>query len=293
MDERMKRLLGDGPYPFPIGDISNESVIDTFVGQGMIVISPKGSFNMPIGKHTHKSYEFLLPISDMPYTLVENKSTYFENNRLFPINSEQSHGPSKVIKGCKLLAFQIDTDTFNDISHPFCNKKDITFENNNFKIGNEIFSLLKMFTEETSNLQTASEFIQQNIINLIVINLLRQINSNIPKLITEKNYCEKENINRAICYLHEEFNNDFSLEEVARVANLSQYHFIRIFKTITGKTPYDYLLDIKIQKSKELLKIKRYTITDICFMCGFNNPGHFSTVFKRKVGVLPSQYRQL
>jgi AraC-like DNA-binding protein len=93
--------------------------------------------------------------------------------------------------------------------------------------------------------------------------------------------------------LREEYSNSFSLEDVARIANLSPYHFIRTFKSMTGKTPYDYLLDVKIENSKNLLKLKNYTITDICFHCGFNNLEHFSSVFKRKVGIIPSQYRKL
>jgi len=293
MDERIKRLLGDGPYPFPTDEIDGESNIDAFVGQGMIILASKGSINMPKASHSHTSYEFLIPLSDMPYAGVETRIFNFEKNKLFPLNSEQSHGPVKEILGCNLLAFQIDKDTFNDISYSLCKKNNVTFENESFKIEPEMYGLLRMFMEETRNLQAGSDFILQNIINLIAINLLRQLKSNIPKLITEYNYCERENINRAISYLREEYNNSFSLEDVARIANLSPYHFIRTFKSMTGKTPYDYLLDVKIEKSKKLLKLKGYTITDICFHCGFNNLEHFSSVFKRKVGILPSKYRKL
>jgi len=293
MDGRIKRLLGDGPYPFPIGEIGGDDNIDAFVGQGMLVLSSKDSMYMPKGSHSHASYEFLIPLSDMPYTGVETRIINFEKNKVFPLNSEQSHGPMKEILECKLLAFQIDKDTFNDISYSLCKKNNVTFENKSFKIETDIYGLLKMFMEETRNLQAGTDFILQNIINLIAINLLRQLKSNIPKLITEFNYCERENINRAISYLREEYNNTFSLEDVASIANLSPYHFIRIFKSMTGKTPYDYLLDVKIEKSKNLLKLKSYTITDICFRCGFNNLEHFSSVFKRKVGILPSQFRKL
>ena len=293
MDERTKKLLGDGPYPFQIDEFVGEPKVDAFICQTMIILASKGNISMPKGSHTHESYEFLIPLSDMPNTAVEKRLTNFEKNKLFPLNSEQSHGPIKEIEGCKLLGFQIDKDTFNDISQSLCKKTNVTFENKSFMIGNEIYGLLDMFMKETRNIQTGSDFIQQNIVNILAADILRQINSNIPKLVLEKNYCERENINRAISYLREEYNNDFSLEDVARIANLSQFHFIRTFKSITGKTPYDYLLDVKIEKSKEFLKLKKYSITDICFMCGFNNLGHFSSVFKKRVGLLPSQYRKL
>lgn len=293
MDERMKRLLGEGPYPFSEDDIESRSSVESFMGQGMIILTAKKGLDMPVGNHTHLSYEFLIPYSDMPNTSVGKKFTYFEKNRLFAINSEQPHGPTKEIMNCRLLGFQIDKELLNEVAQAFCGTRDVVFENENTSVGNEIPVLIRMFMEETENSQSGCEFIQQNIINLITTNLLRQVKSNIPKLISEKIYCESENINRAISYLREEYSNDFCLKDVANIANLSQYHFIRTFKSVTGKTPYDYLLDVKIEKSKDLLKLKKYSITDICFMCGFNNLGHFSSVFKRKVGILPSQYRKL
>lgn len=292
MDDRIKRLLGDGPYPFNINKIG-ESNVDAFVGQGMIILSSKGSINMSKGCHSHDSYEFLLPLTDMPYTGVEKKVITSEKYKFLPINSEQSHGPIRDIFDWKLMSFQIDKKTFNDISYSYCNKNDITFENESIKVGIEIFGPLTMFKEETRNTQAGSDFILQNLINLITVNILRQFKSNIPKLIKDYNYCERDNINRAIAYLREEYNSTFSLDDVASIANLSPYHFIRTFKAMTGKTPYDYLLDVKIEKSKELLKLKNYSITDICFRCGFNNLEHFSSVFKRKVGIVPSQYRKL
>lgn len=294
MDERVKRIIGDGPYQFNTNELEDDCSIDAFLGQGMIVVKTKDCINISKGSHSHASYEFIIPLlSNTPCAGVETRVFNLEKDKLFPINSEQSHGPGKDILGCNMLVFQIDKDTLNDISFSMCKKNNIMFKNECAEIGNEIFGLLKMFMVETRNFQSGSDFILQNIINLIAINVLRQLKSNIPKLITEYNYCERENINRAISYLREEYNNSFSLEDVARIANLSPYHFIRTFKAMTGKTPYNYLLDVKIEKSKILLKTKNITITDICFRCGFNNLEHFSSVFKRKVGILPSQYRKL
>lgn len=47
MEKRVKRLLGDGPCPFPIDEIKEESVVEAFIGQGMIVLSSKGSIYIP------------------------------------------------------------------------------------------------------------------------------------------------------------------------------------------------------------------------------------------------------
>ncbi len=292
MDEKTKRIIGDVICPFPINDDSAEGPAKVFAGQGMFVISANG-IDIPKGSHAHSSYEFVMPLSHMQYTSIQNKPARFEINQLTPINPEQQHGQLNEVTNCRLMTFQINKDLFNDISYSIFKKSDITFNNESICIGNEIFALLNLFKEEIKNLQADSDFALQNIVNLVIINLIRQLKSDAPKLISEKKYCERDNINRSIEYLQEEYNKNFSLEEVARIANLSPYHFIRTFKALTGKTPYAYLLDVKIEKAKELLKLNGYTVTDVCFRCGFNNLEHFSSVFKRKLGMLPSQYRKL
>ncbi len=292
MEKRLKRLLGDGPYPFSFED-NSESPIEAYTGNGMAVLSQKHAADMPCGTHTHSSYEFVIPIINMNNTVVENKAFIFEYQKIFPLNSGQSHGFSKPTANCQLFALQIDKDFINDISLQLCNTGNVCFTNESTKIGSELNSLLNMYMLEARNRQTGTDFILNNITNLVVISLLRTLKSNLPSPITEKNYTERDNINKAINFIRDNYNKSFSLDEVANTANLSPYHFIRIFKASTGKTPYDYLLDIKVEKAKELLKVNKYTITEICFRCGFNNLEHFSSVFKRKVGILPSQYRKL
>lgn len=107
-----------------------------------------------------------------------------------------------------------------------------------------------------------------------------------------RNYYELDNINRVIDFFQENYSRQYSLDEVARLANFSPYYFIRIFKEYTGKSPYEFLLDIKLNEACRLLKEKNKSITEITHLCGFGNSSHFSTLFKRKVGVSPSEYRK-
>ncbi len=292
MDEKIRRILGYGPYPFPEKEFDNNVLIDTYIGPGIIIISPKGSMKLPKGSHMHSSYEFLIPLNDMAYSIIDNRLMSIPKERLFPINPQQPHGQMREIYDCRLTGIQIDSETFNDISEEFCQKKDIVFENQSCSISSETNFLIKMFIQETSNNKIASRFATENLTNLIAVSFIRQLKSNISGLTEEKRYCEKENINRVIAYFHEEYYRDFSLKDVAKVANLSPYYFIRTFKLITGKTPYDFLLDIKIEKSIKYLKKDIYTLTEIGLKCGFNNLEHFSSAFKRKVGILPSQFRK-
>ena len=107
----------------------------------------------------------------------------------------------------------------------------------------------------------------------------------------ERPRTHRPGIERVIDLINESYTTNLSLEEMARVANLSPFHFIRVFKTETGKTPYEYLIDVKIDRACHLLKNKRDSVTEVAYQSGFSNPSHFSKVFKSRMGVSPNRYQ--
>ena len=82
-----------------------------------------------------------------------------------------------------------------------------------------------------------------------------------------------------------------TIRDVAKAANLSQFHLIRVFRSETGKTPHEYLMDLRLAKAKQLLADRRFTIKEIAFQCGFQQPGSFSRVFRKRLGAPPRAYR--
>lgn len=81
------------------------------------------------------------------------------------------------------------------------------------------------------------------------------------------------------------------LDELARIANFSRYHFLRSFRRAFHVTPHEYLTRKRIERAKELLAQSELTITEICFEVGFESLGSFSTLFHKAVGWSPSIYR--
>jgi AraC-like DNA-binding protein len=57
-------------------------------------------------------------------------------------------------------------------------------------------------------------------------------------------------------------------------------------------SPSEYLLNVKIEKAKKLLKYTDHAITEICYLCGFSSASYFTQAFKRKTGVSPSYYKK-
>jgi len=72
---------------------------------------------------------------------------------------------------------------------------------------------------------------------------------------------------------------------------LSPYHFQRQFKRITGRTPGEYLKELRLKRAKELLLTTSLEITEIAYAAGFNSLSSFYAVFRKMAGMAPGQYR--
>jgi len=98
-------------------------------------------------------------------------------------------------------------------------------------------------------------------------------------------------VGRSISYMNDHFSENITVEKLAAQANLSQYHFIRLFKKEIGLPPHKYLLNIRINAAKYLLKNSALSVKHICYRTGFSCESVFCHSFKKHLGVTPSQYR--
>jgi transcriptional regulator GlxA family with amidase domain len=83
-----------------------------------------------------------------------------------------------------------------------------------------------------------------------------------------------------------------SLPDVAAQANLSPYHFLRVYKRAYGETPHEFLTRLRIERAKTLLARGSHNVTEACFEVGFSSLGSFSVLFAYRVGLSPSEYRR-
>lgn len=100
-------------------------------------------------------------------------------------------------------------------------------------------------------------------------------------------------INRAKIIMYENFHNNIKPEEVACLVNMGYSWFRRLFKEYTGFPPSQFLIELKIMKSKELLTNTILSGQEIAYEVGFENPDYFCTTFKKRVGLTPMKYREV
>lgn len=99
-------------------------------------------------------------------------------------------------------------------------------------------------------------------------------------------------IYKAIRYMHEQEEMDFSQSEIAGIANMSRTYFSQCFKNVTGKSFNDYVTDIRMSKAKKLLVHTNTPIYQIAQHVGFKDEKYFSKLFLQEIGVLPSDFRK-
>lgn len=93
-------------------------------------------------------------------------------------------------------------------------------------------------------------------------------------------------------WMEENYHIDITLEDIASVAAMNSQHFLRMFKQVYFITPHQYLIELKLNKAKELLEATRMAINDICRAIGFESVFSFSVLFKNRFGIAPSYFRK-
>ncbi|KUG03357.1 transcriptional regulator, arac family [hydrocarbon metagenome] len=110
--------------------------------------------------------------------------------------------------------------------------------------------------------------------------------------VTTRMYQGRSDIAKAKEYIETHWLEEFDMDKVAQLVNLSRYHFSRLFKKHTSMTPFSYYQEIKIKKLKEALCDKNLSITEAFAACGEDYKGNYLKIFKEKTGMTPSQYRK-
>ena len=99
-------------------------------------------------------------------------------------------------------------------------------------------------------------------------------------------------IEQAVSYFNEHYQKPINIEEYAVSRHISAEWFIRCFKRIMNLTPAQYLLSLRIANAQSLLEHSDYNVSEIASIVGYESPLYFSRVFKKRLGVSPSQYRK-
>jgi len=121
--------------------------------------------------------------------------------------------------------------------------------------------------------------------------LLTSFNTVAPRSVPRKGGMAPRVLRRVVEFMHANIDKPIGLKALADCAGLSLSHFSLQFRASTNQSPHQYMLRLRVERSKKLLSDSRLSVLDVGLEVGFSNQRHFATVFRNSVGVPPSVYR--
>jgi len=101
-----------------------------------------------------------------------------------------------------------------------------------------------------------------------------------------------QQIKKVLYYIETNLQESFIIEDLAKVAGYSKFHFCRIFKLSVGESVMDYILRLRIEKSSFKL-VQDNSIIDVAYDVGYQTPNGFNKAFKKLFGISPTQYKKI
>ena len=137
------------------------------------------------------------------------------------------------------------------------------------------------------------EAVYQDITIFPILDDMKKVAFVVTLFINRRIYRGRNEIERAKEYIENHWMDKYNAEKTAKAACLSKAHFSKLFKKHTGVTPYEYYLNYKIGKLKEMLRDTNLSIAQAFNACNMDYNGHSARVFKEKTGISPSAYRKM
>jgi RpiB/LacA/LacB family sugar-phosphate isomerase len=100
-------------------------------------------------------------------------------------------------------------------------------------------------------------------------------------------------LQRVLGHVRENIEKELAVSELAQVVGMSQYYFSKLFKMSTGTTPHQYVMRQRVERAQELLRESQLALVEIASRTGFETQSHFTSVFRRLVGITPKRYREM
>ncbi|UKS28643.1 AraC family transcriptional regulator [Paenibacillus sp. HWE-109] len=280
------RIHGDPLYPIRVYEINCQP------GEELLEL------------HWHDELEFLMLTKGEALFRVSMQDYELEAGEAIFVNGGQLHSGQIVTdEGCSFTAivFHADIlggDRFDLVREKYINpliqqkyvvpvriRQDTVEER-------EILTLLGQVFELNLNEKPLFELSTKAYLQLIISKLMMLGGPSFRGLPLPVNPAHIDRLKEIIAYMQANFSSAIRLEDLAAIVSFSESYFCRYFKGFTGKSPMDYLNQLRAKQAALLLKDTDKKITEISLDVGFNTLSYFIGVFKMHFGCTPSQYRK-
>jgi AraC family transcriptional regulator len=154
-----------------------------------------------------------------------------------------------------------------------------------------VYSLLVRMWECAAGQEQVDRYLADGLLVSILSQLLIKATGCSSKLATTA--IPYWRLQRVYAFVESNLDQDITLENLAEAAGFSCRHFARSFRLQTGETPHRWLMTVRLEKAKDLLRDTEFSLCDVADRCGFASQSHMTTVMKNETGYTPRQWRDL
>lgn len=217
--------------------------------------------------------------------LKENEIVFINKKILHQITEKENAHYKSFLFPDVFMQFYDNSPIYKQVSQ-FLNNHNLTILSIQNQILINIVQQINLLT-----LQSRDSFYEYQILlllNQFMLELMKTVNLPDQNIHSEQNLCIQE----CLTFIHDHYDEDITLEQIASYSHISIGYCGRLFKKILETSPYEYLIDFRIKKSLDLLASNQYTISEVARLVGFNSLSYFIQCFKKKLNTTPKQYQK-
>lgn len=283
--EIIKSLIGK--------DVTEENLkcVDKYICENMGIFIPSIGFCKYAIKpnHTHPSYSFIILFDENP-ALFQSSIKIKNNQCLLGCLSPNIPHEEKITDTFnRYIALFIDSNFFNNCLSQYSSVQLPQLYWEQYSMDLKFLFYINKFMSEYEDNQNAKAEMLKSLSFIITNEIIRCIlNKNSYSSLTPSS-----TINIVCNHMEQHFNNKITVNDLAQLCNVSPSNLNQLFKKEMHISPIEYLINLRLRKSKKYLRETNDSITDIAIKCGFYSASHFSSCFSKQFGLSPSQYKKI
>lgn len=275
-----------------VGDISEEDLkyVDYYVSNNFGLFIPSVGFCQYAirSRHVHPAYSFVLFFSPEQSIIPVKIDLQPEHYLVTAMSPDAPHEEEQTDTFTRYIAVFISKQFYETQHSAYPNKFPSQYYWDQFSVSHEIMFLLKKFMSENENKLPGHEQVLEALSFVITHQLIRSM---LKIEVSPDFITERFEIERVIEYIHQNYGQKLSVNKLARTVNMSESNLTRTFKKETGMAPMEYLIRVRLDKARKLLRSGTMNITEVALQCGFNSISHFSSCFTKHLDMTPSEYQ--
>lgn len=272
----------------------------------------QGTFNFPIAfyhqnchspryhmtYHWHHHYEIFRVLSGSFYLTLDSDTRSYHSGDVLFITDGMLHGGIPEDNTCIYECIVFDLQILMKDNH-ICSKSIYDIMDHKIMIdpmlsqnSTTILPIVDNLANALSGKRTGYEFMTQGYLYQLLGTILEEhlYHENIYD-ITKANLLNS--MKKVLAFIAENYNQNISLDMLAKIAGMNPKYFCRYFRSMTGRTPIDYLNYYRIECACEMLSTKNISIKEAAICCGFNDESYFIKTFHKYKSTTPKQFTKL